>query len=89
MPKEKIEVHGNNKSVIIEDFTKVRILDDKNDKGKLIKSGKGHKELVKYFFEYVNDTSANEFTWKELKSVNQAAITAQENMNSGRFHPII
>ena len=89
LPKEKIEVHGNNKSVIIEDFTKVRILDDKNDKGKLIKSGKGHKELVKSFFEYVNDTSANEFTWKELKSVNQAAIIAQENMNSGRFHPII
>lgn len=88
LPKEKIEVHGNNKSVIIEDFIKVRILDDKNDKGKLVKTGKGHLELVNSFFDYVKGASANEFTWKEIKSVNHAAITAQENINSGKFHSI-
>ena len=88
LPKEKIEVHGNNKSVIIEDFMKVRILDDKNDKGKLVKTGKGHLELVSSFFDYVKGVSANEFTWKEIKSVNHAALTAQENINSGRFHSI-
>ena len=88
LPKEKIEVHGKNKSVIIEDFTKVRMLDDKNDKGKLVKTGKGHRELVSSFFDYVKGSSANEFTWKEIKLVNHAALTAQENINSGKFHPI-
>ena len=88
LPKEKIEVHGNNKSVIIEDFMKVRILDDKNDKGELVKTGKGHLELVSSFFDYVKGASANEFTWKEIKLVNHAALTAQENINSGKFHSI-
>ena len=88
LPKEKIEVHGSGKSAIIEDFTKVRILDDKSDKGKSIKSGKGHSELVSSFFDYVKGISGNEFTWKEIKAVNQAAIVAQENINSGKFHPI-
>jgi len=64
------------------------MLDDKNDKGKLVKTGKGHRELVNSFFDYVKGSSANEFTWKEIKLVNLAALTAQENINSGKFHPI-
>ena len=88
LPKEKIEVHGNQKSFIIEDFIKVRMLDNKNDKGKLVKSGKGHEELVRSFFEHIRGMSANEFTWKEIKIVNKAAIIAQENINSGKFHSI-
>ena len=88
LTKEKIEVHGNQKSFIIEDFIKVRMLDNKNDKGKLVKSGKGHEELVRSFFEHIRGMSANEFTWKEIKIVNKAAIIAQENINSGKFHSI-
>ncbi len=88
LPKEKIEVHGNGRSFIIEDFIKMRILDDKSDKAKLVKSGKGHQELVESFIEYLRGMSANEFTWKEIKIVNKAAIIAQENMNSGKFHSI-
>ena len=66
----------------------MRILDDKSDKAKLVKSGKGHQELVESFIEYLRGMSANEFTWKEIKIVNKAAIIAQENMNSGKFHSI-
>ena len=64
------------------------MLDNKNDKGKLVKSGKGHEELVRSFFEHIRGMSANEFTWKEIKIVNKAAIIAQENINSGKFHSI-
>jgi hypothetical protein len=50
LSKERIEVHGNGNSYIIEDFQLLRYLEGNQDKSKVFSSGKGHKESLQIFF---------------------------------------
>ena len=51
-------------------------------------SGKGHKESLSVFFDYVRDKTQNPFTWEEIKAVSKAAIIAQNHINSGQQHRV-
>ena len=86
--KERIEVHGNGNSYIVEDFQLLRYLEGNQDKSKVFSSGKGHKESLQIFLDYVKNNSENPFTWLELKSISRAGIYAQDYMNSGQQHSV-
>ena len=86
--KERIEIHGEGNSYIIEDFQLLRYLENNQDKSKVFSSGKGHKESLQIFFDYVKNTSENPFTWLELKSISRAGIYAQDFINSGQQHSV-
>ena len=86
--KERIEVHGNGNSYIVEDFQLLRYLEGNQDKSKVFSSGKGHKESLQIFLDYVKNNSDNPFTWLELKSISRAGIYAQDFINSGQQHSV-
>lgn len=86
--KERLEVHGSGNSYIIEDFQLLRYLEGNQDKSKVFSSGKGHKESLQIFLDYVKNNSENPFTWLELKSISRAGIYAQDYMNSGQQHSV-
>ena len=86
--KERIEVHGSGSSYIVEDFQLLRYLEGNQDKSKVFSSGKGHKESLQIFLDYVKNNSENPFTWLELKSISRAGIYAQDYMNSGQQHSV-
>ena len=88
LAKERIEIHGGGNSYIIEDFQLLRYLENNQDKSKVFSSGKGHKESLQIFFDYVKNTSENPFTWLELKSISKAGIYAQDFINSGQQHSV-
>ena len=88
LSKERIEVHGNGNSYIVEDFQLLRYLEGNQDKSKVFSSGKGHKESLQIFLDYVKNNSENPFTWLELKSISRAGIYAQDYMNSGQQHSV-
>ena len=72
----------------MEDFRMLRFLEGSQDRTKTFSSGKGHKESLATFFDYVRDKSNNPFTWQEIKAVSKAAIIAQESINSGQQHKV-
>lgn len=86
--KERIEVHGSGSSYIVEDFQLLRYLEGNQDKSKVFSSGKGHKESLQIFLDYVKNNSDNPFTWLELKSISRAGIYAQDFINSGQQHSV-
>ena len=86
--KERIEVHGSGNSYIVEDFQLLRYLEGNQDKSKVFSSGKGHKESLQIFLDYVRNNSENPFTWLELKSISRAGIYAQDYINSGKQHSV-
>jgi predicted dehydrogenase len=86
--KERIEVHGSGSSYIVEDFQLLRYLEGTQDKSKVFSSGKGHKESLQIFLDYVKNNSDNPFTWLELKSISRAGIYAQDFINSGQQHTV-
>ena len=86
--KERIEVHGSGNSYIVEDFQLLRYLEGNQDKSKVFLSGKGHKESLQIFLDYVRNNSENPFTWLELKSISRAGIYAQDYINSGKQHSV-
>ena len=86
--KERIEVHGSGSSYIVEDFQLLRYLEGNQDKSKVFSSGKGHKESLKIFLDFVKNNSDNPFTWLELKSISRAGIYAQDFINSGKQHSV-
>jgi len=86
--KERMEVHGSGSSYIVEDFQLLRYLEGNQDKSKVFSSGKGHKESLQIFLDYVKNNSENPFTWLELKSISRAGINAQDYMNSGQQHSV-
>ena len=88
LAKERIEIHGGGNSYIIEDFQLLRYLESNQNKSKVFSSGKGHKESLQIFFDYVKNTSENPFTWLELKSISRAGIYAQDFINSGQQHSV-
>ena len=88
LSKERIEVHGEGNSYILEDFRMLRFLEGSQDRSKTFSSGKGHKESLGVFFDYVRDKSQNPFTWEEIKAVSKAAIIAQNHINSGQQHRV-
>ncbi len=88
LAKERIEIHGGGNSYIIEDFQLLRYLENNQDKSKVFSSGKGHKESLQIFFDYVKNISENPFTWLELKSISRAGIYAQDFINSGQQHSV-
>ena len=88
MSKERVEVHGEGNSYILEDFRMLRFLEGSQDRSKTFSSGKGHKESLGIFFDYVRDKSQNPFTWEEIKAVSKAAIIAQNHINSGQQHRV-
>ena len=88
LSKERIEVHGEGNSYILEDFKMLRFLEGSQDRSKTFSSGKGHKESLSIFFDYVRDKSQNPFTWEEIKAVSKAAIIAQDHINSGQQHNV-
>ena len=88
LSKERIEVHGGGNSYILEDYRMLRFLEGSQDKSKTFSSGKGHKESLTIFFDYVRSKSQNPFTWEEIKAVSKAAIIAQDHINSGQQHNV-
>ena len=88
MTKERVEIHGNGNSYIVEDFQLLRYLEGTLDKSKIFNEGKGHKESITAFFAYVRDEISNPYTWLELKSISLAGIYAQKYLNSGKQHGI-
>ena len=88
LSKERIEVHGSGNSYIVEDFQLLRYLEGNQDKSKVFSSGKGHKESLQIFLDYVRNNSENPFTWLELKSISRAGIYAQDYINSGKQHSV-
>ena len=88
LSKERIEVHGGGNSYILEDYRMLRFLEGLQDKSKTFLSGKGHKESLTIFFDYVRSKSQNPFTWEEIKAVSKAAIIAQDHINSGQQHNV-
>ena len=88
LAKERVEIHGNGNSYIIEDFQLLRYLEGSLDKSKIFNEGKGHKESITKFLSYVRDEIPNPFSWLELKSTSLAGIYAQKYLNSGKQHGI-
>ena len=88
LTKERVEIHGNGNSYIVEDFQLLRYLEGTLDKSKIFNEGKGHKESITAFFAYVRDEISNPYTWFELKSISLAGIYAQKYLNSGKQHGI-
>lgn len=86
--KERIEVHGSGRSYIVEDFQLLRYLEGNQDKSKVFSSGKGHKESLQIFLDFVKNNTDNPFTWLELKSISRAGIYAQDFINSGQQHSV-
>ena len=83
LSKERLEIHGNDNSFIVEDFQLMRYLIGPDDKSKVFSDGKGHKQAIETFLSYVKNEIPNPFTWLEIKSVSIAAIYAQNYLNSG------
>ena len=83
LSKERLEIHGNDNSFIVEDFKLMRYLIGPDDKSKVFSDGKGHKKTIETFFSYVNNQIPNPYTWLEIKSVSLAGIYAQNYLNSG------
>ena len=83
LSKERLEIHGNDNSFIVEDFQLMRYLIGPDDKSKVFSDGKGHKQTIETFFSYVNNEIPNPYTWLEIKSVSLAGIYAQNYLNSG------
>ena len=83
LPKERLEIHGNDNSFIVEDFQLMRYLIGPDDKSKVFSDGKGHKQAIETFLSYVKNEIPNPFTWLEIKSVSLAGIYAQNYLNSG------
>ena len=83
LSKERLEIHGNDNSFIVEDFKLMRYLIGPDDKSKVFSDGKGHKQTIEKFFSYVNNEIPNPYTWLEIKSVSLAGIYAQNYLNSG------
>ena len=83
LSKERLEIHGNDNSFIVEDFKLMRYLIGPDDKSKVFSDGKGHKQTIETFFSYVNNEIPNPYTWLEIKSVSLAGIHAQNYLNSG------
>ena len=83
LSKERLEIHGNDNSFIVEDFKLMRYLIGPDDKSKVFSDGKGHKQTIETFFSYVNNQIPNPYTWLEIKSVSLAGIYAQNYLNSG------
>ena len=83
LSKERLEIHGNDNSFIVEDFKLMRYLIGPDDKSKIFSDGKGHKQTIETFFSYVNNEIPNPYTWLEIKSVSLAGIYAQNYLNSG------
>ena len=83
LSKERLEIHGNDNSFIVEDFKLMRYLIGPDDKSKVFSDGKGHKQTIETFFSYVNNEIPNPYTWLEIKSVSLAGIYAQNYLNSG------
>ncbi|MFL2647658.1 MAG: Gfo/Idh/MocA family oxidoreductase [Candidatus Actinomarina sp.] len=88
LTKERVEIHGNGNSYIVEDFQLLRYLEGALDKSKIFNEGKGHRESINAFFSYVRDEISNPYTWLELKSISLAGIYAQKYLNSGKQHGI-
>ncbi len=88
LTKERVEIHGNGNSYIVEDFQLLRYLEGTLDKSKIFNEGKGHKESITAFFAYVRDEISNPYTWLELKSISLAGIYAQKYLNSGKQHSV-
>ncbi len=88
LSKERIEVHGGGNSYIIEDFQLLRYLERNKDKSRVFSSGKGHRESLEIFLEYVQGKTVNPFTWLELKAISRAGIYAQNYINSGQQHRV-
>ena len=74
LSKERLEIHGNDNSFIVEDFKLMRYLIGPDDKSKVFSDGKGHKQTIETFFSYVNNEIPNPYTWLEIKSVSLAGI---------------
>ncbi len=83
LSKERLEIHGNDNSFIVEDFQLMRYLIVPDDKSKVFSDGKGHKQAIETFLSYVKNEIPNPFTWLEIKSVSLAGIYAQNYLNSG------
>ena len=83
LSKERLEIHGNDNSFIVEDFQLMRYLIGPDDKSKVFSDGKGHKQAIETFLSYVKNEIPNPFTWLEIKSVSLAGIYAQNYLNSG------
>jgi len=83
LSKERLEIHGNDNSFIVENFKLMRYLIGPDDKSKVFSDGKGHKQTIETFFSYVNNEIPNPYTWLEIKSVSLAGIYAQNYLNSG------
>ena len=83
LSKERLEIHGNDNSFIVEDFQLMRYLIGPDDKSKVFSDGKGHKQAIETFLSYVQNEIPNPFTWLEIKSVSLAGIYAQNYLNSG------
>ena len=83
LSKERLEIHGNDNSFIVEDFKLMRYLIGPDDKSKVFSDGKGHKQTIETFFSYVNNEIPNPYTWLEIKTVSLAGIYAQNYLNSG------
>ncbi len=83
LSKERLEIHGNDNSFIVEDFKLMRYLIGPDDKSKVFSDGKGHKQTIETFFSYVNNEIPNPYAWLEIKSVSLAGIYAQNYLNSG------
>ena len=83
LSKERLEIHGNDNSFIVEDFQLMRYLIGPDDKSKVFSDGKGHKQAIETFLSYVKNEIPNPFTWLEIKSVSLAGIYAQNYVNSG------
>ena len=88
LSKERIEVHGGGNSYIIEDFQLLRYLEGNKDKSRVFSSGKGHRESLEIFLDYVKGKTVNPFTWLELKTISRAGIYAQNYINSGQQHRV-
>ena len=88
LSKERIEVHGGGNSYIIEDFQLLRYLERNEDKSRVFSSGKGHRESLEIFLDYVKGKTVNPFTWLELKTISRAGIYAQNYINSGQQHRV-
>ena len=53
LSKERLEIHGNDNSFIVEDFQLMRYLIGPDDKSKVFSDGKGHKQAIETFLSYV------------------------------------
>jgi predicted dehydrogenase/threonine dehydrogenase-like Zn-dependent dehydrogenase len=83
-PKERVEVIGDEKVAVIEDFREVMtVVRGRMSRKRSLQQDKGHRAEVGRFLDAVASGAASPIGWEDLRSVSLASILAVRSLREG------